>query len=69
MTSEPRFDWGEALPILDGARVRLRPLADADVPALFEIFGDEQVMRYWSSTALKDVAGARTGAAATPPRP
>lgn len=53
------YDWGEALPTLEGARVQLRPLGGGDVPALFEIFGDEQVMRYWSSPALKDLAGAR----------
>ena len=59
MASEAHFDWGAALPILEGPRLRLRPLGDDDVPALFEIFGDEQVMRYWSSSALKDIAGAR----------
>ena len=59
MNAGPRFAWGASLPVIDGARVQLRPLRDADVPALFEIFGDEQVMRYWSSIALKDIAGAR----------
>lgn len=34
---------------LDTARLRLRPLSDADAPALFAIFGDAQVMRFWSS--------------------
>lgn len=59
MASEPTFDWGEALPVLEGVRVRLRPLGDADVPALFAIFGDVEAMRYWGTPALADLDGAR----------
>lgn len=59
MASEPAFDWGESLPVLDGVRVRLRPLRDNDVPALFAIFGDADAMRYWGSPALADINGAR----------
>ncbi len=47
------------MPRIDGGRVRLRPLVDADVPALFAIFGDREVMRYWSSPALSSIAAAR----------
>lgn len=53
------YAWGEALPALDAPGVRLRPLRDEDVPALFDIFGDPEVMRYWSSPPLKDISAAR----------
>jgi RimJ/RimL family protein N-acetyltransferase len=45
---------GEALPTLDAPRVRLRWLTGNDVDALFSIFSDEQMMRYWSSTPMKE---------------
>ena len=45
---------GDALPALDAPRVRLRWLVQKDVDALFAIFSDEQMMRYWSSTAMKE---------------
>jgi ribosomal-protein-alanine N-acetyltransferase len=51
---EPGFDWGERLPALGAGRVGLRWLEPADVPALFEVFSDPEVMRYWSSTPLVD---------------
>ncbi|MDQ3070043.1 MAG: GNAT family N-acetyltransferase [Acidobacteriota bacterium] len=53
------YSWGESLPPLDAPRVRLRPLRDDDVPALFEIFGDPDAMRYWSAPPLADMDGAR----------
>jgi len=34
---------------LDTARLRLRPLVEADAAALFTVFGDPRVMRYWST--------------------
>ena len=39
-----------ALPRLDGARVRLRPVreGDGDADGLYEIFSDPRVMRWWS---------------------
>lgn len=51
------FTWDE-MPRIGGERVRLRPLLEADVPALFEIFRDPEVMRYWSSPPLADIAAA-----------
>ena len=56
MTAE--YEWGERLPTLTSARVALRPLVDADVPALFDIFSDPEVMRYWSSPPFKSAADA-----------
>jgi RimJ/RimL family protein N-acetyltransferase len=46
------FGWGERLPTLAAPRVDLRWIEDADLPALFEIFSDPEVMRYWSSPPL-----------------
>ena len=43
-------------PILESQRLTLRPLADADVPALFAIFNDPEAMRYWARPAMTDVA-------------
>jgi len=39
-------DW---LPVLQGPRVRLRAQRADDVPALFALYSDPQVMRYWSA--------------------
>nr|WP_315492051.1 GNAT family N-acetyltransferase [uncultured Rhodoferax sp.] len=58
--------------ILQTERLVLRPLGDADAPALFAIFSDPQVMRYWStppwasideahSLVARDQAGMATG--------
>lgn len=39
-------------------RLILRWLTEADVPALFAIFSDPTVMRYWSTPPLTEMAGA-----------
>src|SRR5688572_3366772 len=54
------IELGPHLPTLHGTRVRLRELTADDAPALFEIFSDPEVLRYWSSPALVDMAGADT---------
>lgn len=41
-------------PPLQTPRLTLRPLAAADVPALFAIHSDPLAMRYWSGTAWPD---------------
>lgn len=52
------FEWGEELPRLETPRTVLRhPTAD-DVPALYEIFGDRAVTRYWSWPAYTHPAQA-----------
>ena len=43
------------LPTLEGERIRLRWLESGDVPALFEVFGHPEVMRYWSRAPLRDL--------------
>ena len=45
---------GDSLPMIDAPRVRLRWLTERDVDALFSIFSDTEMMRYWSSTAMKE---------------
>jgi RimJ/RimL family protein N-acetyltransferase len=54
------FQIGDRLPTLDAGRVRLRWLTDADVPALFAIFGDAEVTQYWGFARLPDQAAAAT---------
>ena len=44
---------------LSTARLDLRPLRTGDEAALFTIFSDPEVMRYWSSAAWLDVGKAR----------
>ena len=53
------FDLGDQLPAIAGERVRLRWLEDADVPALLAIFGDAEVMRYWSHGPFASIDDAR----------
>ena len=49
------FDWGVELPRLRGTRLDLRPLRATDAPAIFEIFGDPKVAKYWSSEAMRSI--------------
>jgi len=45
-------------PILHTERLTLRPIAAGDGPALFAIFSDPEVVRYWSRGAWTDMAQA-----------
>ena len=45
---------GDQLPTLEAPRVRLRWLAAGDVDALFDVFSDRVMMRYWSSPAMAE---------------
>lgn len=38
----------DGLPVLEGARIRLRGHRGDDLQAFFELYSDPQVMRYWS---------------------
>ena len=49
-----------SLPRIEAKRVCLRRLVESDIDSLFEIFSDEQVMRYWSGPPLTDRQAART---------
>lgn len=46
------------LPTLESTRLRLRPYLDSDVTALFALYGDPEVTRYWSHPAWTDPAQA-----------
>jgi RimJ/RimL family protein N-acetyltransferase len=48
----------DQLPTLTTERLRLRWLTPADAPALFAIFGDPEVCRYWGFAVLPDLAAA-----------
>jgi RimJ/RimL family protein N-acetyltransferase len=54
MTNAALDRMGEHLPTLEAGRVRLRWLTEGDIPALFGIFGDPEVTRYWGSPTLPD---------------
>jgi ribosomal-protein-alanine N-acetyltransferase len=46
------------IPTLDGERIRLRPYRAADVDALFALYSDPVVARYWSFPPWTEVAQA-----------
>ncbi len=50
---------GPNLPSLDRPPIRLRELTPADVPGLFAIFSDVEVMRYWSRAPMTEIAEAQ----------
>lgn len=47
------MDW-KNLPTINATRVSLRWINDDDVDALYRIFSDAEVMRYWSTPPLAD---------------
>lgn len=47
-----------SLPVITTPRLVLRWVAEDDIDALFEIFSNPQVVRYWSSGPLTERAGA-----------
>lgn len=49
----------DALPTLRGERVSLRQLREEDADALFHVFSDPEVTRYWSSPPMTDRIEAR----------
>lgn len=55
---DSRFNLGTHLPTLKAQRVHLRWLRDEDVPALFAVFGDPNVTRYWGHRVMPDVKAA-----------
>ncbi|HET9234741.1 MAG TPA: GNAT family N-acetyltransferase [Candidatus Eisenbacteria bacterium] len=48
------YHWGSHLPTLSGERVRLVALYARDIPALFRVFSDPEVMRYWLTPPMRD---------------
>ena len=52
------YAWRDRLPLLETPRLRLRATTPEDAPALLRIFGDPEVMRYWSAPPMADLAAA-----------
>lgn len=52
------FEWGAGLPRIESDRTVLRPLDEGDLAALWEIFSDPEVTRYWSEPAWRETAKA-----------
>jgi RimJ/RimL family protein N-acetyltransferase len=50
---------GDRLPTLAAPRVALRWLTIADADAIYGIFSDPKVMRWWSTPPMSDIAQAR----------
>src|SRR5215210_6817585 len=44
----------ESLPAIESSRLRLRRVTSKDVDALYRIFSNPEVMRYWSTTPLEN---------------
>lgn len=57
-TPAPRPEFFRDFPVLQTERLVLRRIVAADVPALFQIFSDEVVMRFWSSLPMAEPAEA-----------
>lgn len=53
------YEWGDELPTLKAQGLDLGPLQEQDLGALFEIFGDPEVMRYFGFPRLHDASAAR----------
>ncbi len=53
------MDW-ESLPTIDARRISLRWISEDDVDALYTVFSDPEVMRYWSTPPLADKNAALT---------
>lgn len=49
----------DGFPLLQGPRVRLRGPRASDDAALFALFGDARVTRYWSRPPMRDIAEAQ----------
>lgn len=47
------------LPRLSTARLRLRQLESSDLPALYRVFSDPRVTRYWSAPPFPDLQAAQ----------
>jgi ribosomal-protein-alanine N-acetyltransferase len=53
------YRWGEELPTLQGRKTWLRSLTAHDAASVFEVFGDPEVMKFWSSPPLVNIAAAQ----------
>lgn len=49
------FDGRDGLPLITTPRFVLRPLSDSDSTAIFRIFSDPEVTRYWGHSTLASI--------------
>jgi ribosomal-protein-alanine N-acetyltransferase len=54
------LDFFEQFPVLETERLHLRELVDEDTRAVFELFGQSEVTRYYDVETMTDVAAAGT---------
>jgi RimJ/RimL family protein N-acetyltransferase len=47
-----------AFPTINASRIRLRPIASTDVDAMYMVFSNPEVMRYWSTPPLPNKVAA-----------
>ena len=47
--------WSAGLPTLFAPRIVLRPFADTDLAAMFEIYSDPETMAYFSITPIREM--------------
>lgn len=59
MTTDIWLPDDPAPPVLEGPRVCLRPIREGDEDAVFDVFGDAAVMRYWSRPPMRSPEEAR----------
>ena len=53
MPDKTAFDWGARLPTLRTPRLTVRSLTAADVNAVFAVFSDPVVVRYWDGPLMR----------------
>ncbi|MHC4837236.1 MAG: GNAT family N-acetyltransferase [Planctomycetota bacterium] len=46
--------WGDRLPTVPGPRLDLRWIEEHEVDGLFAVFSDPEVVRYWSTPAMRE---------------
>lgn len=57
-TQDPQPVTHDPLPLLVTDRLRIRPLSEEDLPALFALFSDPEVVRYWELPLMREPADA-----------
>ncbi|HVJ87746.1 MAG TPA: GNAT family protein [Caulifigura sp.] len=55
MDTAPDSRWTTGLPTLTAPRIVLRAFADADLPAMFDIYSDPETMAYFSITPIREM--------------
>jgi RimJ/RimL family protein N-acetyltransferase len=59
IVKESQTTAGQYLPLITTARLSLRWIVDEDLQAIYTVFSDPDVMRYWSTPPLRSLDEAR----------